>query len=117
MEILAFPCNQFGKQEPGTNAEIKKFATEKYGATFPLFEKVDVNGDNAHPVYKFLKSMKSTTLLGVPVMSDIAWNFEKFLIDRNGVVMQRYKPTHAPLDFEADIIELLKAKQGNDESK
>jgi len=103
-EILAFPCNQFGKQEPGTNEEIKTFAFSK-GATFTIFDKIEVNGKNAHPLFLFLrKELKGT--LG----SSVKWNFTKFLCDRSGKPVRRYGPPSKPLSFENDIIELLEKK-------
>jgi len=100
-EILAFPCNQFGKQEPKTNPEIKLFAENK-GATFPLFEKVKVNGKKAHPVFNFLRAR-----IGGIMGSSIKWNFTKFLCDKNGVPIERYAPPTKPLDFKKDILKLL----------
>jgi len=102
LEILAFPCNQFGSQEPGTNEEIKKFAQEKYGAEYPLFSKIKVNGDSADPIYKFLRSKKGG-LLG----SSIKWNFTKFLCDKEGIPIERYGPPTEPLKIEGDIRKLL----------
>lgn len=102
LEILAFPCDQFGHQEPGGNDEIQSFCQINYGLTFPVFGKIDVNGDSAHPLYKYLKGEKGG-LLG----SKIKWNFTKFLVDRNGDVVKRFAPTVKPLDMEADIKKLL----------
>ncbi|XVE71275.1 hypothetical protein DITRI_Ditri10aG0138000 [Diplodiscus trichospermus] len=103
-EILAFPSNQFGGQEPGSNPEIKQFACTRFKAEFPIFDKVDVNGPNTAPVYQFLKSSTGGFL------SDrIKWNFEKFLVDKNGKVVQRYPPTTSPLQIEKDIQKLLAA--------
>jgi len=99
-EVLAFPCNQFGRQEPGSAAEIRQF-TDKYGVTFPVFEKVDVNGANTHSVFSFLKNEKKGFL------NDIKWNFAKFLVDRDGLVVERYLPTTSPDSIEADIIKAL----------
>jgi len=101
-EIAAFPCNQFGSQEPGTDAEIKEFARGKYGATYDLYSKIDVNGDNAHPLYKYLKSKQGGTL-----GSFIKWNFTKFLVDRNGVPIQRWAPTDDPIKCEPAIAKAL----------
>ncbi|KAL5208611.1 hypothetical protein ABZP36_033046 [Zizania latifolia] len=101
-EILAFPCNQFGGQEPGTNEEIVQFACTRFKAEYPIFDKVDVNGDNTAPIYKFLKSSKGS-LFG----DNIKWNFSKFLVDKEGRVMERYAPTTSPLSIEKDIKKLL----------
>jgi len=100
--VLAFPCNQFGSQEPGTNAEIYQFATQKYGATFPLFAKIRVNGSQTDPLFRFLK-IKTKATFG----QSIKWNFTKFLIDRNGVPFDRYAPTSDPIDIKNHIIDLL----------
>jgi len=99
--VLGFPCNQFGGQEPGTPEEIKAF-TEKYGVTFPIFSKIDVNGPNAHPLYVYLKKQKSE-LLG----SDIKWNFAKFLVGRDGEVLSRYAPQTSPSSIKRDILSAL----------
>ncbi|XP_061337251.1 probable phospholipid hydroperoxide glutathione peroxidase [Gastrolobium bilobum] len=104
LEILAFPCNQFGAQEPGTNEEIVEFACTRFKAEFPIFDKVDVNGDSAAPVYKFLKSSKGG-LFG----DSIKWNFSKFLVDKDGNVVERYAPTTPPLSIEKDLKKLLVA--------
>jgi len=101
LEILAFPCNQFGRQEPKSNAEVKAFAESK-GATFPLFEKINVNGSKAHPIYTFLRAK-----IGGIMGSSIKWNFTKFLCDRNGVPIERYSPPTKPSDMKNDILELL----------
>ncbi|KAG8059980.1 hypothetical protein GUJ93_ZPchr0002g25800 [Zizania palustris] len=101
-EILAFPCNQFGGQEPGTNEEIVQFACTRFKAEYPIFDKVDVNGDNTAPIYKFLKSSKGS-LFG----DNIKWNFSKFLVDKEGCVVERYAPTTSPLSIEKDIKKLL----------
>ena len=100
--VLAFPCDQFGHQEPGSDEEIASFCETSYGVDFPLFSKIEVNGDNAHPLYKFLKSEKGG-LLG----DAIKWNFTKFLIDRDGKVVRRYAPTDKPASLEKDIEALL----------
>lgn len=103
LEILAFPCNNFGKQEPGSNLEIKKFATLK-GAEYPVFGKLECdNGDSTHPLYMFLKSNVSGGLLG----DGLKWNFAKFLCDADGVPVKRYLPTSSPLSIEKDIVELI----------
>jgi len=100
-EILAFPCNQFGSQEPGTNEDIKKFVAG-YNVQFPVFAKIKVNGDEAHPLFKFLRA-KLSGILG----SSIKWNFTKFLVNREGVPVQRFAPPNKPLNFEEEIIKLL----------
>lgn len=105
-EILAFPCNQFGNQEPGTNEEIKEFCTTNYNVTFRLFDKIEVNGPNTHPLYKFLKDAKP----GLMGTKDIKWNFTKFLVDRNGFVIDRYAPQTTPESIEKDIEKLLNSK-------
>ncbi|KMZ67417.1 Glutathione Peroxidase [Zostera marina] len=102
LEVLAFPCNQFGGQEPGTNPEIKQFACTKFKADFPIFDKVDVNGPNTAPIYKFLKASVGGFLGNL-----VKWNFEKFLIDRNGKVIERYPPTTSPFQIERDIKKLV----------
>ncbi|KAL2902498.1 putative phospholipid hydroperoxide glutathione peroxidase [Bienertia sinuspersici] len=98
LEILAFPCNQFGNQEPGNNDEILEFACTRFKAEYPIFDKVDVNGDTAAPIYKFLKSSKGG-LFG----DGIKWNFTKFLVDKEGNVVERYAPTTSPSSIEKDI--------------
>ena len=103
LEVLGFPCNQFGRQEPGEAGEIGAFCEKNYGVSFPMFEKVDVNGDNAHPVFKFLKS-ESPGLLGTEA---IKWNFTKFLVDRDGKVVKRYAPKDKPEKLADDIEALL----------
>ncbi|KAJ7010670.1 glutathione peroxidase 6 [Populus alba x Populus x berolinensis] len=97
LEILAFPCNQFGSQEPGSNEQIVEFACTRFKADYPIFDKVDVNGKNAAPIYKFLKSSKGG-LFG----DSIKWNFSKFLVDKDGKVVDRYAPTTSPLSIEYD---------------
>lgn len=100
---MAFPCNQFGGQEPGNNKQVKDFATKKYGAKFQLFDKVDVNGANTSPIFQYLKSEKGGLLGG----NSISWNFGKFLVDKNGNVVKRYAPSVNPFDIEADIVRYL----------
>lgn len=100
--ILGFPCNQFGNQDPGEDGEIKTFCELNYGVTFPMFSKVEVNGEDAHPIYKWLKEEKGG-LLG----EDIKWNFSKFILDRNGNVVKRYGSNKKPENMEKDIEELL----------
>jgi len=102
LEILAFPCNQFGGQEPGDNVQIVEVACTRFKAEFPIFDKVEVNGGKAAPIYKFLKSSKGG-LFG----SGIKWNFTKFLVDKDGNVVERYAPTTSPLIFEEDVKKLL----------
>jgi glutathione peroxidase len=99
LEILGFPCNQFGKQEPGGSEEIAEFCSVNYGVTFPMFEKIDVNGKSAHPLYQHLKS-EARGLLG---SEPIKWNFTKFLVNREGEVVERYGSTTKPEQIEADI--------------
>ena len=101
--ILGFPCNQFGAQEPGSADEIGAFCQKNYGVSFPMFAKIEVNGDNAHPLYQHLK--KSAP--GVLGSEAIKWNFTKFLIDRNGQVVRRYAPTDTPEKIAEDIEKLL----------
>ncbi len=124
--ILDFPCNQFGGQAPGSNEEILSFCDAKFGITFPMFSKIEVNGDNAHPLYKFLKSQKGfagfdeaheLTPVLKKMMSEadpnyendpsIKWNFTKFLIDRDGNVTERFEPTEAIFIIEDKIKELI----------
>jgi glutathione peroxidase len=100
--VLGFPCNQFGRQEPGSAAEIGQFCASNYAVTFPMFEKIEVNGDNAHPLYQYLRREK-TGLLG----SAIKWNFTKFLVGRSGNVVARYAPTTTPESITRDIEALL----------
>lgn len=102
-EILDFPCNQFGHQAPGTDQEINSFCSLKYDTTFPRFKKIDVNGENASPLYKWLKKEK-----GGIFGNAIKWNFTKFLVDRTGKVIARYAPTTPPSKIEGRIAELLK---------
>ena len=102
-EILGFPCNQFQNQEPGNNNEIHNFCQLNYGVTFTMFEKIDVNGANALPLYKFLKSETKGFL-----NSEIKWNFTKFLINKDGEVVRRYAPTTPPMRIKYDIENLLK---------
>ena len=99
LEVLGFPCNQFGEQEPGSEAEIESFCEINYGVTFPLFAKVDVNGGDAAPLYQYLKKAKPG-LLGSEA---IKWNFTKFLVDRKGNVVERYAPNVEPASLAGDI--------------
>jgi glutathione peroxidase len=103
VEVLGFPCNQFGGQEPGTEAEIGAFCEKNYGVTFPLFAKIDVNGDNAHPLFKQLKK-DAPGLLGTEA---IKWNFTKFLIRKDGTVYKRYAPATKPEELVGDIEKLM----------
>ena len=103
LEVLGFPCNQFGAQEPGSEQEIATFCETNYDISFPMFRKVDVNGDGAAPVYKFLKSAKPG-LLGTEA---IKWNFTKFLVDRSGKVLERFAPNDTPESIERDVAKAL----------
>ena len=100
--IIGFPCNQFGKQEPGTSDEINDFCNLNYDITFPMSTKVDVNGKNAHPLFKYLKSELKGTLT-----DSVKWNFTKFLIDRNGMPFKRFSSTVEPEDISASIDEVI----------
>lgn len=102
LEIIGFPCNQFLGQEPGSNEEIQEFCQMNYGVSFPVFAKIDVNGANAHPLYKYL-TKETSGLLG----SAIKWNFTKFLIDREGNIVKRYAPKTEPEEMTEKIEELL----------
>ncbi|MES2039167.1 glutathione peroxidase [Undibacterium sp. Ji83W] len=103
VEVLGFPCNQFGHQEPGSAGEIGSFCEKNFGVTFPLFDKIDVNGDKAHPLFQHLKS-QAPGLLG---SQSIKWNFTKFLVKKDGAVFKRYAPQTAPKDLLDDIEKLL----------
>lgn len=105
-EVLAFPSNQFGKQEPGTADEIGAFCSTNYGVSFPVFAKIDVNGPWAHPLYEFLKK-EQPGILGVLGLSRIQWNFTKFLADRRGRVVARYSPSTQPTALIPAIERLL----------
>ena len=102
-EVLGFPCNQFGKQEPGDAAQIGAFCEKNFGVTFPMFEKVDVKGPNAHPLYRYLTSERR----GLFGTKAIKWNFTKFLVDREGNVVKRYGPRTAPDAIAGEIERLL----------
>lgn len=102
-EVLGFPCNQFGNQEPGNAEEIANFCSTSYDVTFPVFAKVEVNGPAADPLYEHLKKAAP----GLMGLTSIKWNFTKFLIDREGNVVRRYAPTTKPEDIESDIVSLL----------
>jgi len=101
--ILGFPCNQFGAQEPGSEEEIGAFCQANYGVTFPMFAKIDVNGGNAHPLYTFLKGEKG----GILGTRNIKWNFTKFLVNRDGQVVNRFAPTTKPEDIQSAIAAVL----------
>jgi glutathione peroxidase len=103
--VLGFPCDQFGHQEPGNEEEIRNFCSLSYDVSFPMFSKVDVNGDGAHPLYQWLKKEKPG-LLGIGA---VKWNFTKFLIGRDGKVVKRYAPTDKPESIEKDILKALEA--------
>lgn len=103
LEVLGFPCNQFGAQEPGSREEIGAFCQKNYGVSFPMFEKIDVNGDTAHPLYQWLKASAP----GVLGTEGIKWNFTKFLIDRSGKVVARFAPATKPDELEKDVAKLL----------
>jgi glutathione peroxidase len=103
--VLGFPCDQFGHQEPGTDAEIEAFCTDTYDITFPMFAKIDVNGPRAHPLYGFLKH-RQRGLLGT---TSIKWNFTKFLVGRAGDVLGRYGSADTPETIEADVVSALGA--------
>jgi glutathione peroxidase len=99
LEVLGFPCDQFGHQEPGDEAQIQQFCSTTYGVTFPMFAKVEVNGDGAHPLYQYLKK----SLPGLLGLEGIKWNFTKFLVGRDGVPIKRYAPTDKPESLASDI--------------
>ncbi|KZS92573.1 glutathione peroxidase [Sistotremastrum niveocremeum HHB9708] len=101
--ILGFPCNQFGGQEPGTDADISEFCQLNHGVTFPLMKKSDVNGDNTNPVYQYLKNEKAG-LLG---LTRIKWNFEKFLVDKEGKIVNRWASTTTPEFIDGEIAKLI----------
>jgi glutathione peroxidase len=101
--VLGFPCNQFGRQEPGSEAQIAEFCSREYAVTFPMFAKIDVNGDNAHPLYRHLTRERP----GLMGLENIKWNFTKFLVDRDGAVVTRYAPTTKPESLITEIVSLL----------
>lgn len=103
VEVLGFPYNQFGQQEPGSSSDIQSFCQTRFGVSFPLFEKIDVNGANAHPLYKYLVKA-APGLLGTEA---IKWNFTKFLVDADGKVVKRYAPNATPADIDRDVAKLL----------
>jgi glutathione peroxidase len=101
--VLGFPCDQFANQEPGSDEEIMQFCGVKYDVTFPMFAKVEVNGDHAHPLFQYLKSAQK----GILGTESIKWNFTKFLVDADGTVLERYAPKQTPEEIEPDIAPLL----------
>lgn len=103
LAVLGFPCDQFGHQEPGDEAEIQQFCSLTYDVTFPMFAKIEVNGANAHPLYRYLKGEKK----GVLGTEAIKWNFTKFLVDRDGKVLRRYAPNDTPEAIGKDLATLL----------
>lgn len=103
LTILGFPCNQFGKQEPGGAEEIGAFCQMNYGVSFPMFDKIDVNGPNAHPLYEYLKSEQP----GILGSKNIKWNFTKFLVDKSGKVVDRFAPMTKPENIEKSIDKVL----------
>ena len=102
--VIGFPCDQFAHQEPGTDTEIEQFCQINFGVTFPLMKKIEVNGENEHPIYTFLKAQA-----GDCFGRNIKWNFTKFLVSRDGSVIKRYAPATKPMKIEKDIVEMLKA--------
>ena len=109
--VLGFPCNQFGGQEPGSAAEIGAFCEKNYGVSFPMLARIDVNGENAHPLYRHLKKAKPG-ILGSIGGGSIKWNFTKFLVDQAGHVVSRHAPNAKPESLAGDIEKLLNAKEG-----
>ena len=103
MVILGFPCNQFGKQEPGNASQITEFCELNYGVSFPMFDKIEVNGAGTHPLYRFLKQEKP----GILGTQGIKWNFTKFLVNREGQVVKRFAPAAKPEQLEREIQKLL----------
>jgi glutathione peroxidase len=108
-EVLGFPCNQFARQEPGSAGEIESFCEKNYKISFPMFAKIDVNGAEAHPLYRFLKREKPG-MLGLIGIRRIKWNLTKFLVDRNGKVVGRFSPSTAPGKLTATIEKLLDSR-------
>ncbi len=102
--VLGFPCNQFSSQEPGSEAEIQNFCRVNFGVTFPMFSKINVNGDDTHPLYRYLKSQQP----GILGTETIKWNFTKFLVDKKGKVIERYGSSTKPVSLEEEIESLLK---------
>ncbi len=108
LAILGFPCNQFGKQEKGSDSEIKEFCSSKYGVTFDMFSKIEVNGKNAAPLYKYITSIEKP--LAAKNQGKVRWNFEKVLVDKSGKVIKRYRSSVTPAKIEADILKALAKK-------
>ena len=104
-EVLGFPCNQIGGQEPGSETEIAQFCETRFGVQFPMFAKIEVNGEHTHPLYGWLKSSQP----GILGSEAIKWNFTKFLVGRDGKVIKRYAPTSTPDSIEADVVKALQA--------
>ncbi len=105
LEVLGFPCNQFAQQDKGSDSEIAGFCMKNYGVSFPMFSKIEVNGEGEHPLYTFLKSSAK----GILGTKKIKWNFTKFLINQKGEVVKRYAPTSKPEDIQKDVASLLGA--------
>ena len=103
LEVLAFPCNQFGSQEPGSSIDIQNFCTERFKVTFPIFSKIDVNGAHEHKIYTYLKK-RAPGVLGT---TKIKWNFTKFLIDHKNILVKRYAPQTAIIEIRKDIVEII----------
>lgn len=101
--VLGFPCNQFGGQEPGSSDEIRNFCSKNYGVSFPMFEKIEVNGKNTHPIFKYLKSQ----LPGRFFIKTIKWNFTKFVIDKNGKAIKRFSPTAGPEEIKEYLQKII----------
>lgn len=108
LEIIGFPCDQFANQEPGSNEEIAEFCKLNFGVTFPIYSKIEVNGDDAHPIYKYLKSKKPGLLGG-----KVKWNFTKFLINSEGKPVKRFAPTITPENLVEDILKAMKTVKPN----
>ena len=108
LTVLGFPCDQFGHQEPGDEAAIKQFCSLRYDVTFPLFAKIEVNGEGAHPLYRWLKKERA----GVLGTERIKWNFTKFLVDRSGNAVRRYAPNDTPEKIDGDVAALLAQASG-----
>lgn len=114
-ELIGFPCNQFGGQAPGTSEEERQYAYKKFGFEFPVYDKIEVNGPGAHPLYKYLRAQQPQSLPkgGTRPLrqGELEWNYVKFLVDRNGQPVKRYKPSFDPLDFEKDVQLVLAGKE------